>query len=96
MDMMVEKRVAETIEQARPRLLGKVADFRVRAGRDSTADSAVWVTLVLDDRDLARIWKRRDELRHQVADLVRQAAGEEYWPYVSFQASSEQPREAVR
>jgi hypothetical protein len=90
-----EKSVSQAIERAKSKLSAPISRFRVRVGKDSTDEFAVWVTLVLEDRELDRIWARRDELRNQVAELVRQAAGEEYWPYVSFQSTSEQTKEAA-
>ncbi len=92
--MLSESTVQSAIETNRPSLLARVADFRVRVGRDSTDDLAVWVTLVLDDDVLEHIWDRRDELRLQVEEIVRSEAAD-YWPYVSFQATSEQRQAAT-
>ena len=39
---------------------------------------------------LERIWAERDVLRSKVAEVVRKVAGNEYWPQVTFQATSEQ------
>lgn len=82
---------AQEIEQALTNLhdpsVRAVARWVVDLRTDSTGELAVFVTVVLRDRDASRVWHDRERLRRAVEQKLTELAPER-WPYVWMSAES--------
>ena len=63
-----------------------VLSYELECHNDSTGDPALWVWLDVRDRELFRFPKRREEVRHFMSEVGRQALarGVSRWPYVNL------------